>query len=124
MAITVMIVEVDILNMKLLNDLLVVKGYDVVLHTGDVGAFEAICDQHPDLILMGLNLPGRASLTITAALKENNTLQHIPVIAIAEHPHQNDRRTWECDGLIAKPISINAFYETVSELIPAHLRTT
>jgi two-component system cell cycle response regulator DivK len=117
---TVMIVEDDVLNMKLLNDLLTIKGYDIIQHTDGFGAYDAICNHRPDLILMDINLPGQSGLDITAALKMNEELKHIPVIAVTAYAHQEDMNLClksGCDGFIAKPISVNTFYKTVSDFI-------
>ena len=120
MANTVMIVEDDILNMKLLNDLLEFRGYDIIKHSGGRGTYDAICNHRPDLVLMDINLPDRSGLDIAAALKNNEDLRHIPVIAVTAYAHQEDRRLCldnGCDGYIAKPISVNSFYQTVSDFI-------
>lgn len=116
----VMIIEDDFLNMKLLNDLLLIKGYDIIQHGNGFGAYDAINNHRPDLVLMDINLPGQSGLDITAALKLNQDLKHIPIIAITAFAQQEYKRLClksGCDGFIAKPISVPSFYQTVSEVI-------
>ena len=115
---TVLIVEDDSLNMKLLNDLLEFQGYTIIQQNDGLGAYEAICEHRPDLVLMDIQLPGRSGLDITEAMKSNVELKHIPVIAVTAFTEQQDKQdclNHGCDGYIAKPISIYTFFDTVSE---------
>jgi len=117
---TVMIVEDDKLNMKLLTDLLKVEGYNTIQQADGMGAYDAILKHRPDLVLMDIQLPGQSGLEIAEALKSNAELKDIPVIAVTAHAHQEDRRTCldhGCDGYMAKPISVRSFYDMVSGFI-------
>ena len=125
---TVMIVEDDFLNMKLFNDLLKVRGYNTIQQTDGLGAYDAVYKHRPDLILMDMHLPGRSGLDVTAALKSDAELRHIPVIAVTAYAHREHKRLCldrGCDGYISKPISVVSFYDTVSGFIRStkpHLR--
>lgn len=115
-----MIVEDDSLNMKLFSDLLKYQGYNVIQQNDGLGAYEAICEHRPDLVLMDIRLPGRSGLDITEAVKANDTVKHIPVIAVTAFAHQEDKKAClnhGCDGYIAKPISVHSFFETVSGFV-------
>src|SRR5215208_2096829 len=78
----ILIVEDNVLNMKLFNDLLEAYGY-LVLQAMD--GLEALCivrEHRPDLILMDIQLPEVSGLEITKRLKADEELRSIPVIAV------------------------------------------
>ncbi|MDE0538867.1 MAG: response regulator [Rhodospirillales bacterium] len=117
---TVLIVEDNELNMKLLNDLLQANGYDT-LQTGD--GFEAVeltRSRRPDLILMDIQLPKISGLDVVKRLKDDEDTAHIPVIAVTALAMKGDEEKFRgagCDGYIAKPISVPAFLETVAAFL-------
>ena len=117
---TVLIVEDNELNMKLLNDLLQANGYDT-LQTGDgFEAMELARSHRPDLILMDIRLPKVSGLEVIKELKGDEDIAHIPVIAVTAFAMKGDEEKFRgagCDGYIAKPISVPAFLETVAAFL-------
>jgi len=113
---TVLVVEDNVINMKLFHDLLRAYGYNV-LQTGD--GMEALCltrEHRPDMILMDIQLPGISGLEVTKWLKDDETLKTIPVVAITAFAMKGDEERYlegGCDAYIAKPISIANFLQTV-----------
>ena len=118
---TVLIVEDNILNMKLFNDVLVAHGYATLQSRDGPGALALARRHRPDLILMDIQLPEVSGLQITKCLKEDKDLQTIPVVAITAFAMKGDEekiREGGCEGYIAKPISIASFLETVERFLP------
>lgn len=117
---TILIVEDNELNMKLFNDLLQAHGYKT-LQTKDGREALKIAEQgRPDLILMDIQLPEISGLDITKMIKQNDSLKHIPVIAVTAFAMKGDEekiREGGCDGYIAKPISVPTFLETVGRFL-------
>ena len=116
----ILIVEDNVLNMKLFNDLLDAQGY-LTLQTGDgVEALKIAREHRPDLILMDIQLPEISGLEVTKWLKEDDELRSIPVIAITAFAMKGDEekiRSVGCEGYIAKPISVVTFLHTVARFL-------
>ena len=119
---TVLIVEDNELNMKLFHDLLDAHGYRI-LQTKDGMEALSLARQHmPDLILMDIQLPEVSGLEVTKWIKEDETLRHIPVVAVTAFAMKGDEeriREGGCEAYIAKPISVKNFLETVKQFLEA-----
>lgn len=116
----VLIVEDNELNMKLFHDLLDTHGYETLQTRNGMQALNLARDHHPDLILMDIQLPEVSGLEITKWLKEDETLQSIPVIAVTAFAMKGDEeriREGGCEAYISKPISVGKFLETVDQFI-------
>ncbi len=116
----ILIVEDNELNMKLFRDLLENAGYLVVGTSDGVGAYALVREEMPDLILMDIQLPEISGLDITRKIKADQTIAHIPVIAVTAFAMQGDEekiRQGGCQGYLAKPISIPNFLATVRQVL-------
>ncbi len=114
---TILIVEDNDLNMKLFNDLLEAHGYTTLQTRDGRQVMDITRKQHPDLILMDIQLPEISGLEITKMLKADDDLKSIPVIAVTAFAMKGDEekiRDGGCDGYIAKPISVASFLQTIS----------
>ena len=112
----VLIVEDNELNMKLFNDLLEAHGYATIQTRNGVEAVELARMHKPDLILMDIQLPEVSGLQVTAWLKDDDELKHIPVIAVTAFAMKGDEekiRQGGCEAYLSKPISVSKFVETV-----------
>ncbi len=113
---TVLVVEDNDINMKLLHDVLEVHGYNVLQAKDGMEGWRIAREHRPDLILMDIQLPSISGLEATKRLKADETLKSIPVIAITAFAMAGDKEKFlegGCDAYIAKPISIPNFLQTV-----------
>ncbi|QLP97894.1 MAG: response regulator [Rhodoblastus sp.] len=113
---TVLIVEDNEFNMKLFNDLLEANGYKTLQSRNGVAAVELARKHKPNLILMDIQLPEVSGLEVTAWLKQDEELKHIPVVAITAFAMKGDEekiRARGCEAYLSKPISVTKFLETV-----------
>ena len=79
-------------------------------------AVELARKHRPDLILMDIQLPEVSGLQVTAWLKDDDDLKHIPVIAVTAFAMKGDEekiRQGGCEAYLSKPISVAKFVETV-----------
>jgi two-component system, cell cycle response regulator DivK len=116
MAKTVLIVEDNVLNMKLFNDLLEAHGYTTIKTADGVEAIELARKHRPNLILMDIQLPEVSGLDVTRWLKEDEDLCSIPVVAVTAFAMKGDEeriRQGGCEAYLSKPISVTKFLETV-----------
>lgn len=112
----ILIVEDNELNMKLFNDLLEAHGYKTLQTRSGFEALELARRHRPDLILMDIQLPEVSGIEVTRWIKEDDALQHIPVIAITAFAMKGDEekiRQGGCEAYLSKPISIVKFLKTV-----------
>jgi two-component system cell cycle response regulator DivK len=117
---TVLIVEDNELNMKLFNDLLEAHNYTTLQTKDGMEALELARHHKPDLILMDIQLPEVSGLEVTKWLKEDETLAHIPVIAVTAFAMKGDEekiREGGCEAYISKPISVMSFLETINSFL-------
>ena len=116
MAKTVLIVEDNELNMKLFNDLLEAKGHNIVQTSNGMEALDLAREHRPDLILMDIQLPEVSGLEVTKWIKEDDSISHIPVIAVTAFAMKGDEeriRQGGCEAYISKPISVVSFLQTI-----------
>ena len=117
---TVLIVEDNELNMKLFHDLLEAHGY-ATLQTKDGNEALKLAREHfPNLILMDIQLPEVSGLEVTRWIKGDDSIRHIPVIAVTAFATKGDEekiREGGCEAYIAKPISVTNFMEVIERTI-------
>ena len=113
----VLIIEDNATNMTLAVFLLQSAGYTVVSATDAETGLTLARDEHPDLILMDIQLPGMDGLQATALLKRDEATRAIPVIALTALAMKGDEeriRAAGCDGYIAKPMRYQEFLATIA----------
>jgi two-component system, cell cycle response regulator DivK len=114
----VLIIEDNTANMKLATFLLESAGHTVLSATdAEAGLTSARCE-HPDLILMDIQLPGMDGLAATRLLKRDDATCSIPVIALTALAMKGDEeriRAAGCIGYIAKPMRYQQFLATIAE---------
>jgi two-component system cell cycle response regulator DivK len=117
---TVLIVEDNELNMKLFEDLLEAHGYNTVQTNDGRKVLGIVREKMPDLIIMDIQLPEISGLEVTALLKKEDDLKHIPVIAVTAFAMKGDEekiRQGGCEDYIAKPISVMDFITVVKKYV-------
>lgn len=117
---TILIVEDNAKNMKLLRDLLQHHGHRTLeAETGEAGLSLALRER-PDLVLMDIQLPDIDGTTVLARIREDHTLDAMPVLAVSASvmPDEQQRIVRSgFDGFIAKPISIKPFLQAVQKAL-------
>ncbi|EWY39725.1 chemotaxis protein CheY [Skermanella stibiiresistens SB22] len=105
---TVLIVEDNAFNLKLLDDLLQAAGYTTFKATDGERALELALEFRPDAILLDIGLPDMSGVDVAKAIRNNEHLRTIPVIAVTAYATPEDEaiiRHAGCDEYVAKPIS-------------------
>ena len=112
----ILIVEDNPRNLKLVRDVLQVKGY-VTLEAGTAEEGVRIAaEQMPDLVLMDIHLPGMNGIEALRVLRGDPATAAIPVIAVTASVMQDDRRMIMEAGFnayVGKPINLREFLEAV-----------
>jgi len=106
----ILVAEDNIINQKLIKQILVKYGIEVELANNGLEAFEKVKDCHYDLILMDIQMPVMDGVEATSEIinyeKEEN-LVHTPIVALTANALKGDRERFINDGLddyLAKPI--------------------
>ena len=113
---TVLVIEDNEKNMKLVRLLLQMGGYRTLESENAETGIEIARQDHPDLILMDIQLPGMDGLQATALIKKDPQLADIPVVALTSYAMDGDKaRCLEagCDGYITKPIDTGSFQDVI-----------
>ena len=72
-------------NLKLLENILVPRGYEVVSVASGEDALRTIKTRPIDLVLMDLMLPGMDGLQVSRKIKDNKRYRNIPIIMLTAH---------------------------------------
>jgi two-component system, cell cycle response regulator DivK len=116
----VLVIEDNPANMKLAELLLHNVGH-ITLSAVDAETGMAMArSDHPDLILMDIQLPGMDGLTATGLLKQDDATAHIPIIALtalAMKADQEKSQTAGCDAYIAKPLRYAELHAAIDRLL-------
>jgi two-component system, cell cycle response regulator DivK len=118
----ILIVEDNEKNMKLVRDVLQVKGY-ATLEAGTAEQAIAIAaERKPDLILMDIQLPGMSGIQALSVLRADSATAEIPVIAVTASVMQQDRKQITdagFDAYLGKPLDLKDFLKTVTRVLEA-----
>lgn len=104
---TILVVEDNPDNQKLIRFLLEREGHAVLMAGHAQAAREHVAVQRPDLILMDIQIPGTDGLTLTSEFQADPETAHIPVVALTANAMTGDRERIMsvCNGYIPKPIN-------------------
>ena len=116
----VLMIEDNAANMKLAVFLLEQAGHEVFQISDAEEGIRLARERLPDLILMDIQLPEISGLEVTKWLKDDETLAHIPVIAVTAFAMRGDEdkiRAGGCDDYLSKPIAVHQFIATVKKYL-------
>jgi len=118
---TILYVEDNELNRKMLRHLLRNTSYRLIeAHDGETGVTMAR-SEHPDLILMDVQLPKISGIEATRKLKADPATAATPIIAITSFALSGDEQRAKEAGAsayLAKPYSPFALLGMIQELLP------
>jgi two-component system, cell cycle response regulator DivK len=97
------------------------KGYRILEASDGAKAVEAAESEHPDVILMDLNLPVMDGLTATRRIRANPELAGVIIIAVTAYHDQDYRaRALEagCNAFVSKPVDFDFLNDLIGNLLP------
>jgi DNA-binding response OmpR family regulator len=116
----ILVVDDAPMNVKLLADLLAVKGYEVVTASSGAQALAAIRDQPPDLVLLDVMMPGMSGYEVCAAIRADAALAMMPVVLVtALDPAVERIKGLEAgaDDFLSKPVNQAELLARVKSLL-------
>ena len=118
---TVLIVEDEPKNLKLVRDLLQRFGYATIEAADGEQGITLARTKQPDLILMDVMMPKMDGLEATRILKADAVTKDIPIIALTSYAMKGDKeKALEagCNRYIAKPVDIKELLRLIENFCP------
>ena len=116
----ILIIEDNEKNMKLVRDVLQVKGYTTLEAVTAEDGIKLAMEHKPDLVLMDIHLPGMNGIEALGVLRANSATASIPVIAVTASVMQQDRKLITdagFDAYVGKPINLKEFLDAVRDAL-------
>ena len=117
---TILVVEDQVDNRKILRDLLTNSGFEVIEAVDGLEGLRFAQTHRPDLILMDIQLPGIDGYEATRRIKNDAALKDIPIIVVTSYALSGDEnKAFEagCDAYVAKPYSPRQMLAKVKEFL-------
>jgi two-component system cell cycle response regulator DivK len=118
---TIMVVEDYDDTRLLLRQVLETRGYRVLEAINGQQAVDIAVREHPDLILMDLDLPILDGIAATQRIRQHADLTKVPIVAVTAYPMSYTHVkafAKGCDEYMAKPIDLNELTELLSRYLP------
>ena len=115
----ILVVEDNPKNLKLVRDVLQFSGYEVIEATSGEDGVRLAAEQHPDLILMDLQLPGIDGMEALRRIRVSES-GSVPVVAVTASAMNGDgERAYAAgfDGYVQKPLSVRALQQQVHDFL-------
>jgi two-component system, cell cycle response regulator DivK len=116
----VLVVEDNELNLRLFCDLLRAHDYDAAAVRDGREAMAIAREFRPDLIVMDIQMPHVTGLELTEAIRADEELAGIPIMAVTAYAGKGDEdriRAAGANAYVSKPIALLRFIETVEGLV-------
>ncbi len=116
----ILLVEDNEMNRDMLSRRLDRRGFTVVCALDGREGLDLAARDRPDLILMDMSLPVLDGWEATRRLKADESLRHIPVIALTAHAMASDEqraREAGCDDFDTKPVDLPRLLDKITRLL-------
>jgi CheY-like chemotaxis protein len=103
----VLVVEDNLANQELLQDWLEAEGFEVVSAGNLQSALNALEARTPQMVLLDVQLGTEDGLALSAWIRSNPPISHIPIIAVTAHAMMADQQRVVqagCNACVPKPI--------------------
>ena len=117
---TVLVVEDNDLNMKLVRSLLKIAGVRGIEADNAELGLDLARRHRPDLILMDIELPGMDGLSAVGLIRQDPQIKATPVLALTAYAMEEERVRGEkagFNGYLTKPIDIKAFQKSLAAFL-------
>jgi two-component system, cell cycle response regulator DivK len=116
----ILIIEDNDKNLKLVRDVLQVKGYATIESGTAEDGIRLARERKPDLVLMDIQLPGMNGIEAIGVLRADVATAKIPVVAVTASVMTHDRNLITeagFDAYVGKPINLSEFLDTVQRML-------
>ncbi len=116
----VMLIEDDPIMLTLLVHLLELEGYSVAVNAADGGIEQVLWSieyEHPDLVILDVNLGDYSGFDVLARMKANENLQYTPVLMSSGIEYTQQSQDAGADGFILKPYMPDDFVGYIQHVL-------
>jgi len=117
---TILIVEDNEKNMKLVRDILQHRGYQTIEAVTGTDGVRLAREKHPDLVLMDIQLPDIDGIEALRQIRAEASLANVPVVAVSASVMPDEQQKIVrsgFDAFVTKPIALKPFVETVDRFL-------
>lgn len=117
---TVLIVEDNDKNMKLVRDILRHEGYATLEAATGREGLRLAREARPDLVLMDIQLPDIDGIAVLREIRLDAAFDAVPVVAVSASVMPDEQQkivSSGFDAFITKPIQLQQFRETVQRML-------
>ncbi len=123
---TILIVEDNEKNMKLVRDILRHAGHETLEAATGIDGVRLAVSKRPDLVLMDIQLPDIDGIEALRRIREVRELDAVPVVAVSASVMPDDQQKIVASGFdafVTKPINLKQFLETVKRFLAVGRKT-
>ena len=116
---SVLVFEDNILNQRLVKNVLNNFGFEVTLATTGKDGIELLMKRSYDIILMDLQMPDKDGYMVTDAIR-NDLKINTPIIAMTAHSMSGEREkclSYGMNDYLSKPFKQNELFQKISDLL-------
>jgi two-component system cell cycle response regulator DivK len=117
---TILYIEDNFDNQLLIKRVLEAEGYDVLVANNGEEGISIATNDHPDLILIDINLPDIDGYEVTRRLRKTPSLTDTPILAVTANVMKGDREKTlaaGCNSYIRKPIDVDTLPSQVAAFL-------
>ena len=107
-------------NITLVQKIVTSRGHEFMSAENAETGLEMAFDLRPDLILLDLGLPDADGQTLSVWMRNDPTLESIPIIVLTAWPEEVVRHTVEAynlDGYLCKPFTLTELVQTIDQAL-------
>ena len=116
----VLVVDDNLVNVKLVQVTLTALGYEVVCAYNGVEGVEKTREERPDLIFMDIQMPEMDGMDAMKKIREDSDLNKIPIIAYTAYAMKGDRSrliSMGFDDYLSKPVTASNLISLIKKYL-------
>src|ERR1700742_4093788 len=121
MSIRVLVVDDNIVNVKLLEELLKSASYEVATAMSGEAALEKVGQSRPDIVLLDVMMPGMDGYEVCRRIRQSEKTARLPVILVTALDKASDREEGlaaGADDFINKPLEDDVLFPAMRRAFP------
>ncbi len=121
MAQTILVVDDNEANLRLMNAVLKTRGYHLLEAMSGEAALEMLTSEQPALVLMDVQMPGLSGIDVARTIRAMPARADVPLIAITAMAMKGDREEILAAGFndyLAKPYKMAELLALVGRWLP------
>ena len=107
-------------NITLVQKIVTSRGHEFMSAENAETGLEMAFEIRPDLILLDLGLPDADGQTLSVWMRNDPTLESVPIIVLTAWPEEVVRHTVEAyhlDGYLCKPFTLTELVQTIDKAL-------